>query len=137
MASDLKILSSNNIFITEIMKRILFSVLLCSLSVCIFAQSDKVKTVKKYVEIYAMFKTSTPIIDTGEGKGKETYMTEDGNEVVFHSAIGAVNWFVANGWELVSEHMSTCNDRSVKMYVVSKEIPFQEAKIKENKYIKK
>ena len=119
------------------MKKFIITFLLCTVSIYTYAQSDKVKTVKKYVEIYAWFKASTPTIDTGEGKGKETYITEDGREIEFHSAIGAVNWFVANGWELVSEHMSTCNDRSVKMYVVSKNILLHEAQEKEKKYIKK
>ena len=50
--------------------------------------------------------------------------------------MGAVNWFVSNGWKLESEHMATCNDRTVKMYVVSKEVPLEQVKAKANNYIK-
>jgi hypothetical protein len=67
----------------------------------------------------------------------EPYKTEDGKEIVFHSSMGAVNWFVSNGWKLESTHMSTCNDRTIKMYVVSKEIPVEQAKAKQQKYVKK
>lgn len=116
------------------MSKYFITALLCLFVTTIQAQTEK--TVKKFVEIYAWFKASTPTIDTGEGKGKETYTTDDGKEIEFYSAIGAVNWFVANGWELVSEHMSTCNDRSVKMYVLSKDIDLQEAQNKQKKYIK-
>ena len=101
------------------------------------AQSNQGERVKTYVEIWSMHKSSTPTIDTGEGKGSNIYKTEDGKEIEFHSSIGAVNWFVSNGWTLVSEHMSTCNDRTIKMYVVSKEVPIESAKKKQNSYIKK
>lgn len=96
--------------------------------------SDKVKT---YIEIFSFHKASTPTIDTGEGKGSETYKTEDGKEIKFHSSIGAVNWFVSNGWKLESEHMATCNDRTVKMYVVSKEVPKEQVEAKQNRYVTK
>ena len=101
------------------------------------AQSEAKETVKTYIEIWSMHKSSTPTIDTGEGKGSETYKTEDGRVIEFHSSMGAVNWFVSNGWKLESEHMSTCNDRTIKMYVVSKDVPKEQVKSKENKYIKK
>ena len=119
------------------MNKLIITVLLCIFATNTYAQSDKTKTSKRYVEVYAWFKASTPTIDTGEGKGKETYTTEEGKVISFHSAIGAVNWFVSNGWELVSEHMSTCNDRSVKMYVLSKDVPLQDAQKNQDKYIKK
>ena len=66
----------------------------------------------------------------------KTYKTEDGRVIEFHSSMGAVNWFVSNGWKLESEHMATCNDRTVKMYVVSKEVPLEQVKAKANNYIK-
>lgn len=118
------------------MKKSLLTIQLCLLSVIGNAQTNVLPKVKKYIEIYAWFKASTPTIDTGEGKGKNTFTTEEGKEIEFHSAIGAVNWFIANGWTLESSHMSTCNDRSVKMYVVSKEISKDNAKEKLEKYIK-
>lgn len=99
------------------------------------AQSEE-ETVKTYIEIWSMHKSSTPTIDTGEGKGSETYKTEDGRAIEFHSSMGAVNWFVSNGWKLESEHMATSNDRTVKMYVVSKEVPLEQVKAKANNYIK-
>lgn len=101
------------------------------------AQSEAKETVKTYIEIWSMHKSSTPTIDTGEGKGSEKYKTENGEVIEFHSSIGAVNWFVSNGWKLESEHMSTCNDRTIKMYVVSKDVLKEQVKSKENKYIKK
>lgn len=118
------------------MKYLLF-LTLSLLAINANAQSETKETVKTYIEIWSMHKSSTPTIDTGEGKGSETYKTEDGKEIVFHSSMGAVNWFVSNGWKLESEHMSTCNDRTIKMYVVSKEIPVEQAKAKQQKYVKK
>lgn len=100
------------------------------------AQTESANKVKTYIEIWSMHKSSTPTIDTGEGKGSEKYTTEDGKIIEFHSSIGAVNWFVSNGWELVSEHMATCNDRTVKMYVVGKEVSKEQVKSKQNLYIK-
>lgn len=101
------------------------------------AQNDTIDKVKTYIEIYSWHKSSTPTIDTGEGKGNESYKTGDGRVITFHSAIGAVNWFVSNGWKLESEHMSTCNDRTVKMYVVSKEVTKEQVIAKQSKYISK
>ena len=101
------------------------------------AQSEAKETVKTYIEIWSMHKSSTPTIDTGEGKGSETYKTEDGRVIEFHSSMGAVNWFVSNGWKLESEHLALSNDRCVKMYVVSKEIPMEQAKAKQYKFEKK
>lgn len=101
------------------------------------AQTDTSDKIKTYIEIYSWHKSSTPTIDTGEGKGSETYKTEDGQVIKFHSAIGAVNWFVSNGWKLESQHMSTCNDRTVKMYVVSKEVPKEQVEAKQNRYVTK
>ena len=72
-----------------------------------------------------------------EGKGSDTYKTEDGRMIEFHSSMGAVNWFVSNGWKLESEHLALSNDRCVKMYVVSKEVPLEQVKAKANNYIKK
>ncbi len=102
----------------------LFILILSLLALNAKAQSEE-ETVKTYIEIWSMHKSSTPTIDTGEGKGSETYKTEDGRAIEFHSSMGAVNWFVSNGWKLESEHMATCNDRTVKMYVVSKEVPLE------------
>ena len=115
----------------------LFILILSLLALNANAQSEAKETVKTYIEIWSMHKSSTPTIDTGEGKGSETYKTEDGRVIEFHSSMGAVNWFVSNGWQLESEHMSTCNDRTIKMYVVSKDVPKEQVKSKENKYIKK
>ena len=119
------------------MKRLFFIFLLCAFMTNAKAQTNTSEMVKTYVEIWSMHKSSTPTIDTGEGKGSDTYKTEDGRVIEFHSAIGAVNWFVSNGWKLESEHMSTCNDRTIKMYVVSKEVPLEQVKAKANNYIKK
>ncbi len=119
------------------MKPILIAMFMGMIPLCINAQSLETKNVKTYIEIYSMHKASTPTIDTGDGKGKTTYTTEDGRTIEFYSSIGAVNWFVSNGWTLESQHMATCNDRTVKMYVVSKEIPQTEAQRKQEKYINK
>jgi hypothetical protein len=119
------------------MKKITLLLILSFLAINANAQSEAKETVKTYIEIWSMHKSSTPTIDTGDGKGSETYKTEDGKEIVFHSSMGAVNWFVSNGWKLESTHMSTCNDRTIKMYVVSKEIPVEQAKAKQQKYVKK
>ena len=118
------------------MKRFVVFLVLCVFVLSVKAQKNPSEKVKTYIEIYSMHKSSTPTIDTGEGKGSETYKTEDGQIIKFHSAIGAVNWFVSNGWKLESEHMATCNDRTVKMYVVSKEVPLEQVKAKANNYIK-
>ena len=127
----------NCIFFLSDMKR-LIAFLFLSLSVIgVNAQTDTQNKVKTYIEIYSLHKSSTPTIDTGEGKGSEKYKAENGEVIEFHSSIGAVNWFVSNGWKLESEHMSTCNDRTIKMYVVSKDVPKEQVKSKENKYIKK
>lgn len=119
------------------MKKLLLCLLLCIWVAKINAQTEANGRVKTYIEIWSMHKSSTPTIETGDGKGSETYKTEDGKEIVFHSSMGAVNWFVSNGWKLESTHMSTCNDRTIKMYVVSKEIPVEQAKAKQQKYVKK
>ena len=119
------------------MKKLFLVVILSLLVFNAKAQSKAEGTVKTYIEIWSMHKSSTPTIDTGEGKGSETYKTEDGRVIEFHSSIGAVNWFVSNGWQLESEHMSTCNDRTIKMYVVSKDVPKEQVKSKANKYINK
>ena len=119
------------------MKRLFVYFLLSAFIANAKAQTKTSDMVKTYIEIWSMHKSSTPTIDTGEGKGSETYKTEDGRVIAFHSSMGAVNWFVSNGWKLESEHMSTCNDRTIKMYVVSKEVPLEQAKAKENNYIKK
>lgn len=119
------------------MKKITLLLILSFLAINANAQSEAKETVKTYIEIWSMHKSSTPTIDTGEGKGSEKYKTENGEVIEFHSSIGAVNWFVSNGWKLESEHMSTCNDRTIKMYVVSKEIPKEHVKSKENLYLKK
>ena len=119
------------------MKRLFVYFLLSAFITNAKAQTETSDTVKTYIEIWSMHKSSTPTIDTGEGKGSETYKTEDGRVIEFHSSMGAVNWFVSNGWKLESEHMSTCNDRTIKMYVVSKEVSLEQAKAKENNYIKK
>lgn len=119
------------------MKRILIFMLLCIAVLDAKSQSENEELVKTYVEIWSMHKSSTPTIDTGEGKGSETYKTESGRIIEFHSSIGAVNWFVSNGWKLESEHMSTCNDRTIKMYVVSKEVRKEQVMAKGNLYIKK
>ena len=118
------------------MKKLFLVVILNLLAFNAKAQSEAKETVKTYIEIWSMHKSSTPTIDTGEGKGSETYKTEDGRGIEFHSSMGAVNWFVSNGWKLESEHMATCNDRTVKMYVVSKEVPLEQVKAKANNYIK-
>ena len=119
------------------MKRLFVYFLLCAFIANAKAQTETSDMVKTYIEIWSMHKSSTPTIDTGEGKGSENYKTEDGKVIQFHSSMGAVNWFVSNGWKLESEHMSTCNDRTIKMYVVSKEVPLEQVKAKENNYIKK
>lgn len=118
-------------------KRLFVYFLLSIFTVSAKAQTETSDKVKTYIEIWSMHKSSTPTIDTGEGKGSEKYKTENGEVIEFHSSIGAVNWFVSNGWKLESEHMSTCNDRTIKMYVVSKEIPKERVKSKENLYLKK
>lgn len=119
------------------MKR-LIAFLFLSLSVIgVNAQTDTQIKVKTYIEIYSWHKSSTPTIDTGEGKGSEKYKAENGEVIEFHSSIGAVNWFVSNGWKLESQHMSTCNDRTVKMYVVSKEVPKEQVEAKQNHYVTK
>jgi len=94
------------------------------------------KNVKTYIEIYAGHKNSTPIIDDGKGKGNSSYRNEKGELIEFNTAIAAVNWFVSNGWKLESLHMSISNDRTGKMYVVSKEIPAEVAKSEQQYYIK-
>ena len=119
------------------MKKLFLVVILSLLVFNAKAQSKAEGTVKTYIEIWSMHKSSTPTIDTGEGKGSETYKTEDGRVIEFHSSIGAVNWFVSNGWKLESEHLALSNDRCVKMYVVSKEVPIEQVKAKANNYIKK
>ena len=119
------------------MKKITLLLILSLLAINANAQSETKETVKTYIEIWSMHKSSTPTIDTGEGKGSEKYKAENGEVIEFHSSIGAVNWFVSNGWKLESEHMSTCNDRTIKMYVVSKDVPKEQVKSKENNYIKK
>ena len=115
----------------------LFILILSLLALNANAQSEAKETVKTYIEIWSMHKSSTPTIDTGEGKGSEKYKAENGQVIKFHSAIGAVNWFVSNGWKLESQHMSTCNDRTVKMYVVSKEVPKEQVEAKQNHYVTK
>lgn len=117
------------------MSKIFVMLAICFVALTAKAQNDSTKTVETYIEIWSMHKSSTPTIDTGEGKGSETYKTEDGKVVKFHSSIGAVNWFVCNGWKLESEHMATCNDRSVKMYVVSKEVPVEQTIAKQGSYV--
>ena len=119
------------------MKKITLLLILSFLAINANAQSEAKETVKTYIEIWSMHKSSTPTIDTGEGKGSETYKTEDGRVIEFHSSMGAVNWFVSNGWKLESEHLALSNDRCVKMYVVSKEVPLEQVKAKANNYIKK
>ena len=119
------------------MKKVFLLLTLCVITLTVKAQSENSDKVKTYIEIYSWHKSSTPTIDTGEGKGSETYKTEDGKTIEFYSAMGAVNWFVSNGWKLESQHMSTCNDRTVKMYVVSKEVPKEQAVSKQAIYIKK
>lgn len=119
------------------MKRFVVFLVLCVFVLSVKAQKNPSEKVKTYIEIYSMHKSSTPTIDTGEGKGSETYKTEDGQIIKFHSAIGAVNWFVSNGWVLESQHMATCNDRTVKMYVVSKEVPKEQVVTKQSKYLNK
>ena len=119
------------------MKRFLFCLLFGLFIIDGKAQTEITEKVKTYIEIWSMHKASTPTIDTGEGKGSDTYKTEDGREIVFHSSIGAVNWFISNGWKLESSHMSTCNDRTIKMYVVSKEVSIKHIKSKQDAFIKK
>lgn len=119
------------------MKRLSVLIFFTLVVLGIKAQAETTDKVKTYIEIYSWHKSSTPTIDTGFGKGNESYRTEDGQVIEFHSAMGAVNWFVSNGWKLESQHMSTCNDRTVKMYVVSKEIPLDLAKSRQNGFIKK
>jgi len=121
------------------MKRFVVFLVLCVFVLSVKAQKNPSEKVKTYIEIYSMHKFSTPTltIDTGEGKGSETYKTEDGQIIKFHSAIGAVNWFVSNGWVLESQHMATCNDRNVKMYVVSKEVPKEQVVTKQSQYLNK
>ena len=119
------------------MQRLFIYLVFCVLTFNANAQTAVTDSVKTYIEIYSWHKSSTPTIDTGEGKGTETYKTEEGQVIKFHSAIGAVNWFVGKGWKLESEHMATCNDRSVKMYVVSKKVPTECAASKLDNYINK
>ena len=119
------------------MKKITLLLILSFLAINANAQSEAKETVKTYIEIWSMHKSSTPTIDTGEGKGSETYKTEDGRVIEFHSSMGAVNWFVSNGWVLESQHMATCNDRTVKMYVVSKEVPKEQVVTKQSQYLNK
>ena len=118
------------------MKKILFVFILSALTIGAKAESTG-NTVKTYIEISSLHNGSTPIIDTGYSKGSEQYKTETGETKVFHSPIGAVNWFISNGWKLESINMSVGDDRLVKIYVISKEIPIEEAKSREIKYVKK
>ena len=119
------------------MKRLFVYFLLSAFIASAKAQTETSDKVKTYIEIWSMHKSSTPTIDTGDGKGSEIYKTEDGRVIEFHSSMGAVNWFVSNGWKLESEHLALSNDRCVKMYVVSKEVPLEQVKEKAKKYIKK
>lgn len=119
------------------MRRLVICIYYFIIVLGIKAQTDTTGVVKTYIEIYAMHRTSTPTIDTGEGKATNSYTTKDGDVIEFYSSIGAVNWFVSNGWKLESQHMATCNDRTIKMYIVSKEIPKKQAKAKQNNYINK
>ena len=119
------------------MRKIVVIIFMSIITICANAQNVEQEVVKTYIEIYSMHKASVPTIDTGEGKGTNTYRTEEGDVIEFHSSIGAVNWFVGNGWKLESVHMSTCNDRTVKMYVVSKETTLEQAKSRQLTSIKK
>jgi hypothetical protein len=119
------------------MKKLFVYLFLSAFAIGSKAQTVKTDSVKTYIEIWSMHKASTPTIDTGEGKGSESYKTENGKIIKFHSSIGAVNWFVSNGWKLESEHMSTCNDRTIKMYVVSKVVPVEQAAAKQGSYVNK
>lgn len=119
------------------MKKFLFIATFCLLVMSTNAQTKNPDVTKTYIEIVSQHKSSTPTIDNGDGKGSNIYVTESGDRIEFFSSIGAVNWFVSNGWKLESEHISACNDRTIKMYVVSKEIPSEKAKSAQSKYFKK
>ena len=119
------------------MKRLLSYLVLSLFVLCAKAQTNKADSVKTYIEIWSMHKSSTPTIDTGVGKGSDSYKTDDGQVIKFHSSIGAVNWFVSKGWKLESQHMSTCNDRTIKMYVVSKLVPKEQVVSKQDSYLSK
>ena len=54
------------------MKKLFLVVILNLLAFNAKAQSEAKETVKTYIEIWSMHKSSTPTIDTGEGKGSET-----------------------------------------------------------------
>lgn len=117
------------------MKKLFFVLTLSVLAIGLKAESFE-KSAKIYIEISSLHNGSTPIIDTGCGKGTEQYKTETGETIIFHSPIGAVNWFVSKGWKLESESISAGDDRLVKMYVISKEVPIDGVKSNERKYIK-
>ena len=119
------------------MKKLFLILTLSVLTTGLRAEPTERKTVKTYIEILAVQRGSTPTIDTGNGKYSEQYKTEEGEVIVFNTVMGAVNWFVSQGWKLESVNMSAGDDRLARMYVVSKEIPVEEAKSKEINYIKK
>ena len=77
----------------------LFILILSLLALNAKAQSEE-ETVKTYIEIWSMHKSSTPTIDTGEGKGSETYKTEDGRAIEFHSSMGLLIGLLATDGNL-------------------------------------
>jgi len=82
------------------MKKITLLLILSFLAINANAQSEAKETVKTYIEIWSMHKSSTPTIDTGEGKGSETYKTEDGRAIEFHSSMGLLIGLLATDGNL-------------------------------------
>lgn len=63
------------------MKRLSVLIFFTLVVLGIKAQAETTDKVKTYIEIYSWHKSSTPTIDTGFGKGNESYRTEDGKSL--------------------------------------------------------
>lgn len=68
-------------------------------------------------------------IDDGNGKDQD-YVAEDGRIIHFNSAVGAVNYFMGQGWKLNRFTQSSGEDnRMLRIYVIEKKLPYEEAKV--------
>lgn len=68
-------------------------------------------------------------IDDGNGKDQD-YIAEDGRILHFNSAVGAVNYFMGQGWKLNRFTQSSGEDnRMLRIYVIEKKLPYDEAKV--------
>lgn len=67
-------------------------------------------------------------VDDGNGKDQD-YIAEDGRILHFNSAVGAVNYFMGQGWKLNRFTQSAGDDnRILRIYVIEKKLPYNEAK---------